>query len=62
MATIVCDETRPQIGTIRRGVFKVAPAEKKDVAIIRRDCDARRNDSNAAQRIHCGKSDGRDEN
>lgn len=38
MATIVCDETRPQIGTIRRGVFKVAPAErKKDVAIIREE-------------------------
>ncbi len=38
MATIVCDETRPQIGTIRRGVFKIMPAEKKqDVVITQED-------------------------
>lgn len=38
MATIVCDTSRPQIGTIRQGVFKIAPAcKKEDIKIIKED-------------------------
>lgn len=37
MATIVCDEARPQIGTIRRGVFKIEPAAKKENVVITKE-------------------------
>ncbi|MEL7569489.1 MAG: electron transfer flavoprotein subunit alpha/FixB family protein [Eubacteriaceae bacterium] len=36
MATIVCDKSRPQIGTIRQGVFKAAlPVKKENINIIK---------------------------
>ncbi len=37
MATILCSETRPQIGTVRPGVFKKAPETAPHAEIIRED-------------------------
>lgn len=37
MATIMCPENRPQMGTVRPGVFKMAPATDHQAEIIRED-------------------------
>ena len=34
MAVIMCPNTRPQIGTVRPGVFKKTPVEGKEVEVI----------------------------
>lgn len=35
MAVIMCPNTRPQIGTVRPGVFKKLPVDQKEVQVIR---------------------------
>lgn len=37
MATIMCPENRPQMGTVRPGVFKMADATDNEVEVIRED-------------------------
>lgn len=37
MATIMCPEHRPQMGTVRPGVFKMAEPAEKDAKVIRED-------------------------
>lgn len=37
MATILCSNTRPQIGTVRPGVFKKAPASDSHAAVIKEE-------------------------
>lgn len=37
MATIICDKTRPQIGTVRPGTFKKAALKKADVVVTKEE-------------------------
>lgn len=37
MATIMCPENRPQMGTVRPGVFKMSPATDNEAVIVKED-------------------------